>query len=157
MRNRKIEMPESVYNEKVAERVRLQEMIEKLTADMQAARALGDLSENAEYASAKAGLASANVKLALLNDELANAIKVKASDGPKIGIGDRVKVTRVDAGRNPLEEPRVFTIAAAGDTVMKKILSTKSSLGKNILGCVSGYYTIPDNGGISYHVEKIRE
>lgn len=157
MKFNKIEMPEAMYNSKIEERARLQEMIVQFTADMQAARELGDLKENSEYAGAKAALSNAQMRLAALNDELANAVKVKASVGPKIGIGDKVVVTMVDKDHNSISEPREFTIAPSGDTVLKKVLSTKSSLGRLICGGVSGYYTIPDYGGISYYVEKVRE
>jgi transcription elongation factor GreA len=80
--------------------------------DIRAARALGDLKENAEYHDAKERQAHLETKILRLRDQRANAVVVSAASegGPAgvVGFGSRVRVVDEASGRES-----TYTLVAA--------------------------------------------
>lgn len=131
-----------------------QEYEEALFAQRDAAEA-GDLSENAEYETARQAVERLSKDIGKMESDLASAEIVLEDSSPRFTIGSIIDVTRLNPDGTPAGEKRRFRYDASGDTVMKQVLGVKSSLGQAIHNGVSGIYTIPNNGGIDYLVEKV--
>lgn len=129
--------------------------LEEMLVVQRAAQDLGDLSENEEYATARKNSEELAAKKAELEMALAEANIVPVDRSPRITIGSVVDVCMVDEKDEPVEETRRFTVEAEGDTILMKVLSTRSSLGKAILNGTCGIYRIADNGGLRYKVQKV--
>lgn len=113
------------------ERMRTVEMIEvaKRIAD---ARALGDLSENAEYHAAREDQGMLQARIDALSDKLGRAYIVDRSSLPSdtVVFGTRVRIKDVDSG-----EEEVYDLVGPGeeDYDNNKILTT-SPRGQSLLG-----------------------
>jgi transcription elongation factor GreA len=113
------------------ERMRTVEMIEvaKRIAD---ARALGDLSENAEYHAAREDQGMLQARIDALGDKLARAYIVDRSSLPDdtVVFGTRVRIKDVDSG-----EEEVYDLVGPGeeDYDNNRILTT-SPRGQSLLG-----------------------
>lgn len=142
------EISESLYAAK-------REYEEALEAQRDAASA-GDLSENAEYETARQTVERLSKEIGKMEADLADAEIVLEDNSPRITIGSTIDVTRVDSKGNKVGETRRFVYDAAGDTVIKHVLGANSSLGQVIYNGTDGIYSIPDNGGIDYLVKKVR-
>lgn len=129
---------------------------ESLLAQGKAAE-LGDLSENEEYATARAASARLMNRKSELEKMISEAVVVPNDNSPRISIGSTVDVVRVNRDDEPIGEPRRFTLEAHGDTVLKRIIGAGSPLGKEIMNGVSGIYTVQNSGGIRYRVIKVFE
>lgn len=109
--------------------VRRKEIAEAL----EAAKALGDLSENAEYHSAREAQAGVEERIAVLEEILKNAVIVgNKHKTDAVGIGSVVTVKR---GR----DTKTYTIVGSeeADVVAGKI-SNKSPLGESMMGRKKG-------------------
>jgi transcription elongation factor GreA len=113
------------------EQMRTVEMIEiaKRIAD---ARAMGDLSENAEYHAAREDQGMLQARIDALGDKLARAYIVDRSSLPSdtVVFGTRVRIKDVDSG-----EEEVYDLVGPGeeDYDNNKILTT-SPRGQSLLG-----------------------
>lgn len=121
------------------------------------ARALGDLSENSEYDSAKAELDKTNVRINELENKLAKAVVISADNSPRIGLGSFVEI-KLPGDSN--FETRVLRLDVEGYTrdadPKKRVLGVESALGREILNGVSGVYKIhTTHGTLEYHVRKL--
>lgn len=100
------------------------------------ARDKGDLSENAEYHAAKEEQGLLEARIAKLEETLANARVVDASqlDDSKVYIHSRVMVRHVDNGAQ-----REFTLVAESEVDIKVgKISVSSPIGKGLLGKARG-------------------
>lgn len=100
------------------------------------ARDKGDLSENAEYHAAKEEQGLLEARIAKLEETLANARVVDASqlDDSRVYIHSRVMVRHVDNGIQ-----REFTLVAESEVDIKVgKISVSSPIGKGLLGKVRG-------------------
>ncbi len=105
----------------------------EITDRIKTAREMGDLSENAEYASAKNEQANAEARIAELEHILKNVDLIKApKKGGKVQIGSKVSL---HGGRSDKEFQVVGTVEA--DPLAGKI-SDESPIGKALLGKVVG-------------------
>ena len=117
----------------------------------------GDISENAEYDSAKNEQAELEERIHQLEEMLRKAKIVQEEDvkGDKVNIGLKVTVKDIDTG-----EKEVFSIVGAteSDPFNGKI-STESSVGKALIGKKKGETVaveVPD-GVINYKIMKIEK
>lgn len=100
------------------------------------ARDKGDLSENAEYHAAKEEQGLLEARIAKMEEMLANARIVDASqlDSTKVYIHSRVIVRHVDNGSQ-----REFTLVAENEVDIKAgRISVSSPIGKGLLGKAKG-------------------
>ena len=98
------------------------------------ARALGDLSENAEYDAARSEQAEVEAKIANLNQMIENAVVIQNADTDEVSIGNTVKVQYVEDG-----ETDTYTIVGSteADPFENKI-SNESPIAQAILGLKVG-------------------
>lgn len=92
------------------------------------ARELGDLSENAEYQSARAEQEKTDSRLEEINYVLANVSVIKASKSKKVGLGSKVTLK---AGSKELVVHVVGTMEA--DPTVQKV-SDESPIGQALMG-----------------------
>lgn len=118
---------------------------------LQEARALGDLSENAEYSAAKRDLRHLESRLRFLNKQLQYAQVVQPSETNQIDIGKRVTLEFSD---DHFEE--TYTIVGKQEADLKnRKLSFDSPLGRAILNHTKNdvvSVTAPDG---QYHVKIV--
>lgn len=150
-----MQMTKTRYRELTERRDALVEEHQHTLRLISEAAGLGDLSENEEYATARAAEARVSNELSALEARLAEAEIVDADTSPRITIGSVIEVCKVNKNHEDIEEPRRFTFESEGDTILQGILGAESSLGKAIFNGNSGFYDIPDNGGLTYRVKKI--
>ena len=133
MSNDRVPMTREGYEKLKADLDRMQnvEMIEvaKRIAD---ARALGDLSENAEYHAAREDQGMLQAKIRQLEDELARAYIVDRSNLPNdtVVFGARVKVKDLD-----FDEEEEYTLVGPGEEDYDNIkILTTSPIGQGLIG-----------------------
>ncbi|MCY4594585.1 MAG: transcription elongation factor GreA [Bryobacterales bacterium] len=104
----------------------------KLPKEIQTARELGDLSENAEYHAAKERQRLLNVRMTHLSARLAQLRLIDFSKIPKdaVGLGSTVVVFDVDADKEVTYE---LVTTEESDVAAGKI-STTSPIGRSLLG-----------------------
>src|SRR5262245_34785157 len=133
----KIPMSREGYEKLKADLDRMQhaEMIE-VTKRIAAARAHGDLSENAEYHAAREDQGMLQARINALKDKLSRGIIVDRNNvsGDTVTFGSRVVVKDLD-----LDEEEVFILVGPGeeDYNNNKILTT-SPIGQGLLGKKQG-------------------
>lgn len=115
------------------------------------ARALGDLSENAEYDAARTEQAVVEGKIQELEAMIENAIVISDVKTDKVGIGSTVKLEYVDD--DDVEE---YTIVGSkeADPFQNKI-SNESPIAKAILGLRVGEIVSVDSPNGTYSVKVI--
>lgn len=108
------------------------ELNHELPAELKRARALGDLSENAEYIMAKQRQEIVNARLAQLKKRLADLSLVNMSNIPKdrIAFGSRVVLHDID--RDSEVEYRLVTTEEAD--FARGLISTTSPIGRGLMG-----------------------
>lgn len=120
--------------EKIEDEIRTieAELLDKLPKEIQKARELGDLSENAEYASAKERQRLLNARLAQLVQRLAKLRLIDMSKIPKdaVGLGSTVVLYDVDEDREITYE---LVTSEESDVAAGKI-STSSPIGRSLIG-----------------------
>lgn len=149
------QMTENRYRKLKAELVVVKEKHAAAIEEQEIAKGFGDLSENAEYETARRAAEAYAQKKMDLEQMIAEAEIIEEDRSPRIVIGSVVEICKVDDNDKPIGNPRVFTVEAKGDTVLMGVLGVNSSLGKKILNGTSGIYRIPDNGGLRYSVRKV--
>jgi transcription elongation factor GreA len=104
--------------------------------DIRAARALGDLKENAEYHDAKERQAHLETKILRLREQRVNAVVVSAasSEGGAISFGSRVRVVDESSGR---ESEYTLVAALEADAAAGK-LSVDSPVARALRGRRAG-------------------
>ncbi len=106
----------------------------EVVENLKEAKALGDLSENAEYDSARSEQAEVEAKIKELEFILDNYELVGNGDGKKVSIGEKVKILYIDDN-----EEDIYTIVGSteADPFENKI-SNESELAKAIMGKKAG-------------------
>ncbi|HIN94177.1 MAG TPA: transcription elongation factor GreA [Planctomycetes bacterium] len=130
-------MTREAYDRKKAEITRLEnEELPKIAEHIAAARAEGDLSENAEYHAQREAMGMLQAKINLMRSELARASIVDPSKLPKdeVVFGATVTVKDLDYG-----DEEQFTLVGAGDEDYDagRYLIT-SPIGQGLLGKKKG-------------------
>jgi transcription elongation factor GreA len=108
----------------------------ELPREIQRARALGDLSENAEYHAAKERQRLVEARIAQLNKRLSQLSMVDLSRIPRdrIGLGSTVVVLDIDK-----DQELTFTLVTSEEAdVSKGLISTSSPIGRSLLNRVAG-------------------
>jgi transcription elongation factor GreA len=156
MSNERIPITREGYDKLKAELERLQgsEMI-AVTQRVAAARAMGDLSENAEYHAAREDQGMLQARIHDLRDRLSRAMLVDKSTLPADAVvfGSRVRVKDLD-----FEEEEIFELVGPGDEDYdnNRILVT-SPIGQGLIGKKVGdtaSIAVP-KGTIRYEVLEI--
>ena len=129
----------------------------EVAARIKEAISYGDISENAEYDSAKNEQAELEERIHQLEEMLRKAKIVQEDDvkGDKVNIGLKVTVKDIDTG-----DKEVFSIVGAtGSDPFNGKISTESSVGKALIGKKKGETVaieVPD-GIINYKIMKIEK
>jgi transcription elongation factor GreA len=106
----------------------------EVAEQLEYARSLGDLSENAEYQEAREMQAAVEERIAKLEGTLKNAKIVKAGKSDSVSMGTVVTVQKVDG-----DEKHVYTIVGAEETNMfEGKISYHSPLGSALMGKKKG-------------------
>ena len=101
---------------------------------LEAARALGDLSENAEYHQAREDQGKTEDRITVIDHMLISAVVVKKHSSDSVEIGTTVKVKKENS-----KEEVFFSIVGAEEADMKKNkISNKSPLGEALFGKKKG-------------------
>lgn len=108
------------------------ELNHELPLELKRARALGDLSENAEYIMAKQRQDYVSARLGQLKRRLADLSMVNLSNIPKDRIAFGSKVTLYDLDRDAEVEYLLVTSEEAD--VSKGLISTTSPIGRGLMG-----------------------
>lgn len=115
------------------------------------ARALGDLSENAEYDAARTEQAEVEGKIVELEAMIEKAIVITEVDKDKVSIGSRVKIKYIDD--NETEE---YTIVGSKEAdPFQNRISNESPIAKAILGSTVGSKVFVDSPNGKYQVEIV--
>lgn len=133
------------------------ELNHELPAELKRARALGDLSENAEYIMAKQRQEIVNARLAQLRKRLADLSLVNMSNIPKdrIAFGSRVVLFDIDRGAEV--EYRLVTTEEAD--FARGMISTTSPIGRGLMGKRVGdtvKITTPAGGTREFEVKEMQ-
>ncbi|MCL2873688.1 MAG: transcription elongation factor GreA [Defluviitaleaceae bacterium] len=131
--------------------VRRRDVAEKIKE----ARGQGDLSENAEYDSAKEEQAEVEARIAVLEKMLRNAeiIDEDYLDSSTIRIGNKVEILDKE-----FNEKVIYTIVGSAEAdPLKGRISNESPLGKVLIGCSAGDTVKVDApaGAIEYEILSI--
>ena len=110
---------------------RMREVRPKLVADLQTARAFGDLSENYEYKAAKQELRRCDSRLRYLRRMIntAKVVKVKSVEGV-VGLFDRVELYYEEDD----ETETIQLMTTLRQDALNGVISKESPLGRAILG-----------------------
>lgn len=134
----------TIYSRKLKE---INQRLPELETNLQSARALGDLSENAEYDSARQDLTTLYIEKKKYEGLLQSEV-IDYDNTSIITVGSILNIS------SPcLEDDCLVMLGDSGDFVIEPVLNTKSALGLKVLGNMSGEYTIKDN---IFYVEKIK-
>lgn len=112
------------------------ELSYELPAELKRARALGDLSENAEFIMAKQRQQYVAARLAQLKKRLADLSLINFNNIPKDRIAFGARVVLYDVDRDAEVEYRLVTSEEAD--VSKGLISTTSPIGRGLMGRKSG-------------------
>ncbi len=123
----------------------------KLMEDLQAARALGDLSENFEYKTAKRELGKCNSRIRYLKRMIATARVIsERSAADEVGLYDRVEIL----SEGDEETEWIQLVTTLRQNVLKGLISRESPLGKALMGRRRGdRVTVHVDDGSAYEVE----
>jgi transcription elongation factor GreA len=108
------------------------ELNHELPGELKRARALGDLSENAEYIMAKQRQDYVGARLAQLKRRLADLSLINLSNIPKDRIAFGSRVVLYDVDRDAEIEYKLVTTEEAD--VSKGLISTTSPIGRGLMG-----------------------
>lgn len=115
------------------------------------ARALGDLSENADYDAARAEQAQVEGRIQELEKIMENVEIIEKADTSKVGLGTTVKIKYVDD--DELEEYRIVGSKEADPSNNK--VSNESPLALAILGAKAGEVRSVESPNGKYDVEIV--
>ena len=130
-------MPTSIVKKLQEEILALErELNHELPKELKRARALGDLSENAEFHMAKQRQDYVGARLAQLKRRLAELSMVNLGNIPKDKIAFGSKVVLYDVDRDAEIEYKLVTSEEAD--VSKGLISTTSPIGRGLMGKKTG-------------------
>ncbi|MGO8792377.1 MAG: transcription elongation factor GreA [Terriglobia bacterium] len=131
------------------------ELNSELPKELKRARALGDLSENAEYHMAKQRQDFVSARLMQLKNRLADLSLINMNNIPRDRIAFGSKVTLYDVDRDVEIEYRLVTSEEAD--VSKGLISTTSPIGRGLMGKKMGdtiKVTTP-NGSREFEIRSV--
>jgi transcription elongation factor GreA len=128
----------------------------ELPRELRRARALGDLSENAEFIMAKQRQDYVGARLNQLKTRLAELSLVNLNNIPKDRIAFGSKVVLYDVDRDVEVEYRLVTSEEAD--VSKGLISTTSPIGRGLMGKKPGdsIRVVTPNGGREFEIRVVR-
>ena len=134
-------MPELITKQLLEEIKALEhELAHELPAEIKKARALGDLSENAEYHMAKQRQEFVNARLGQLKRRMAELSLVNLANIPRDRAGFGSKVVVYDSTK---DEELVYRLVTSEEAdVEKGLISTTSPIGRGIVGKKVGDVTV---------------
>lgn len=120
--------------------------------DLQEARALGDLSENAEYHAAREEQRLLETEIKTIEIQLSNAEIIKKKDNGKVGLGSKVTIEYLDD-----DETDEYMIVGSreADPINSKI-SNESPIGKALIGKKVGEIAEVESPNGKYQI-KVKE
>ncbi len=123
----------------------------EVIAALKDARALGDLSENAEYDAARTEQAQVEGRIVELERMIENAVVIKDVKTDKVSIGTKVTLKYIDD-----DETEVYTIVGSkeADPFENKI-SNESPIANAIMGLSVGTVVTVDSPNGKYDVEIV--
>ena len=123
----------------------------KLMEDLQAARAMGDLSENFEYKTAKRELGKCNSRIRYLQRMINTARVISEKSAPDaVGLYDRVEIL----SEGDEETEWIQLVTTLRQNVLEGLISRESPLGKALMGHKAGErVTVRVDDGSTYEVE----
>ena len=140
------------YHEIEEEIARLQAQRPAKIEQLKAARALGDLSENTEYSTAKRELRHLESRLRYLNKQLQYAQIVEPSDDNTVDLGTTVTLKFTDD-----DDQEVYHIVGKQEAdIAKQKISFDSPLGKAIMHQPAGKVVTVNAPQSAYQVEIIK-
>jgi len=118
----------------IAEQIRVleQELTVELPAEIKKAVALGDLSENAEYHSAKQRQEFVNARLGQLKKRMGELAMVNLDNIPRDRVGYGSTIVVFDSSKD--EEITYKLVTSEESDVTKGLISTTSPIGRALLG-----------------------
>lgn len=150
--NKKTYLTEDGLNElkKELEYLKTEKRPEVINA-LKEARALGDLSENAEYDAARTEQAEVEGKIASIEAMLENAEIIKDTNKNTVSIGSKVTLKYIED-----DETDTYTIVGSkeADPFANKI-SNESPIAKAIMGAKKGSLVTVDSPNGKYQVEIV--
>jgi transcription elongation factor GreA len=150
-------MPPSII-QKLQEEIQTleRELNHDLPKELKRARALGDLSENAEFHMAKQRQDYVGARLAQLKKRLADLSLVNLGNIPKDRIAFGSKVTLYDLDRDTEMEYRLVTSEEAD--VSKGLISTTSPIGRSLMGKKVGdtVRVVTPNGAREFEIRAVQ-
>lgn len=120
------------------------------------AQALGDLSENEEYTTARAEAERLMVEKHRIESIINDAEIEVDRNSSRITLGCTVDVCKVSANGEEIGKVRRFRLELNGDTITQQVLGANSPLGMAILNGADGIYTVQNNDGIHYRVRRVQ-
>ena len=130
-------------------KVRRREVAENL----EYAKSLGDLSENAEYHEARDMQASVEDRITKLESIIKNAVIVSSHDTSSVSVGSKITVVRDGS-----KEEKVYTIVGSEESdISAGKISTHSPFGQSVVGKKKGekFTFNPPSGPITYQIIDI--
>ena len=132
------------------------ELNHELPVELKRARALGDLSENAEYIMAKQRQDYVSARLGQLKRRLADLSMVNLSNIPRDRIAFGSRVILYDLDRD--SEIEYLLVTSEEADVSKGLISTTSPIGRGLMGKKSGdsvTVTTP-NGAREFEIRSVQ-
>ena len=124
---------------------------EVITA-LKEARALGDLSENAEYDAARNDQAAVEGKIKELEAMIEHAVVIKSGETDTVSIGTKVEIKYIDDN-----EIEVYTIVGSKEAdPFENRISNESPIAKAIMGHKANEKVWVDSPNGKYEVEIIK-
>src|SRR5580698_464011 len=149
-------MPEQVMK-RLAEEIKLleHELTTELPAEIKKAVALGDLSENAEYHSAKQRQEFVNARLGQLKKRMGELAMVNLDNIPRDKVGYGSTIVVFDNTKD--EEISYKLVTSEESDVAKGLISTTSPIGRALLGKEIGDETtvVTPNGKRELEILKL--
>lgn len=133
------------------------EINHELPAELKRARALGDLSENAEYIMAKQRQDIVSARLGQLKKRLADMSLVNMANIPKDRIAFGSRVVLYDIDRDAEVEYRLVTSEEAD--FAKGLISTTSPIGRGLMGKRMGdtvKISTPNGGTREFEIKEMQ-
>lgn len=127
-----IRLTQAGFDEKEAELAELQKIRVAAVIDLQRAREMGDLSENAAYRAARSKLSRTDSRIRFLNKIMRDVVVVEKRTDGRIGVGSTV-VIEMDG-----EKKEIVIVDGYESDFMRGKISAFSPIGRALLGKKEG-------------------